>query len=75
MGFMSWRGMRASVQWQCICPLIPSFLIPHISPLHAHHTRSEGTFKLELFLPSEYPMAPPKVCPFASSLGLHGTVK
>ena len=32
-----------------------SFLLPLQSPFEG------GTFKLELFLPEEYPMAPPKV--------------
>ena len=35
--------------------------LSYYQSLHAHTTSTAGVFSLELFLPEEYPMAPPKV--------------
>ena len=41
----------------------PHVSCPQVSQPPPLHPRADGIFKLELFLPEEYPMAPPKVRP------------
>lgn len=45
----------------CVCLPRFFFLILFFVARFVEMTHPDGSFKLELFLPSDYPMAPPKV--------------